>query len=181
MFFIDEIRSILLTVLVAVLTGIGRGYTFVQSKWIEYKYADANMFKPQSRYYLTEDNGHTVFDESHVRVPENCVYIEEWVDVHGYKKCVVRYQGDEIPTKWAHTPFDVPAKCPWVWVGDRGTEIDLTRTFSRFLVVGNVITLDLVMRLIRVTDRSNLIYIQSGTFNEIKFPGSGITIVSDVD
>jgi hypothetical protein len=63
-----------------------------------------------------------------------------------------------------------------VWVGDRDTEIDLTRTFNRYLVVGNRITQALVKKLIQVTDKTNLIYIESGTFKELKFPGDGLVI-----
>ena len=64
-----------------------------------------------------------------------------------------------------------------MWVGDRETEIDLTRTFNKYLVVGNIIKMELVNKLIQVNDRSNLLYIESGTFKELKFPGDGITIV----
>ena len=113
-------------------------------------------------------------------VPEDSVYVEEWVRGET-KRCVVKYEGEKIPTTWTSTPFDTNARTPWVWVGDRDTEIDLTRTFNKFLVVGNVITLDLVLKLIQVTDRTNLIYIESGTFRELKFPGDGITIEEYVD
>jgi hypothetical protein len=64
-------------------------------------------------------------------------------------------------------------------VGDRETEIDLTRTFDKFLVPGNVIKTDLVSKLIKITDHTNLIYIETKTFNQIKFPGDGITIEAD--
>jgi hypothetical protein len=114
------------------------------------------------------------------RVPEDQVYVEEWVQGET-KRCVVKYEGEEIPKLWTTTPFDKNPKTPWVWVGDRETEIDLTRTFNRFLAVGNVITLDLVLKLIKVTERTHLIYIESGTFKEIKFPGSGITIKADAE
>jgi hypothetical protein len=64
-------------------------------------------------------------------------------------------------------------------VGDKETEIDLTRTFNRFLVVGNRIELALVLKLIQVTEKTNLIYIEAGTFKECKFPGDGIAIEQD--
>jgi hypothetical protein len=92
---------------------------------------------------------------------------------------VVRYEGEEIPHDWIITPFDLTPKCPWIWVGDKETEIDLTRTFNKFLVVGNRIELALVLKLIQVTQRTNLIYIEKGTFDEKKFPGDGITIEED--
>jgi hypothetical protein len=132
--------------------------------------------RPHRRYFL----GSTEIVDDHVRVPEDQVYVEEWVQGET-KRCVVKYEGEEIPTTWTSTPFDTNARTPWVWVGDRETEIDLTRTFNKFLVVGNVITLDLVLKLIHVTESTNLIYIESGTFKELKFPGDGITIEEYVD
>jgi hypothetical protein len=109
-------------------------------------------------------------------VPEGKIYIEEWI--HGdTRRSVVRYAGEEIPKTWTTSPLEKHAKTPWVWVGDRETEIDLTRTFNKFLVVGNVIKMELVSSLIQVTQRSNLLYIEAGTFKELKFPGDGITIV----
>jgi hypothetical protein len=133
---------------------------------------------PHRQYFLGDDT--TEFDASYARVPEDTIYIEEWVQ-NGVKRCVVRYEGEEIPTSWATTPFAVEPKRPWIWVGDKETEIDLTRTFDKFLVVGNRITLDLVLRLIQVTDRTNLLYIEVGSFKELKFPGDGITIEAYVD
>lgn len=126
---------------------------------------------PHRQYFLGDEE----FDDSYTRVPEDTVYIEEWVQ-SGIKRCVVRYEGEEIPTSWTTTPLDVEPKRPWIWVGDKETEIDLTRTFDKFLVVGNRITLDLVLRLIQVTDRTALLYIEAGSFKELKFPGDGLTI-----
>lgn len=176
-----QISNLLLPVMFSVFSAVSRGYHFVQDKWIEHKYGDAlDSVEPHSRYYLSDAG--VVFDpDTDTHVPEDCVYIEEWVDTHGHKKSVVRYEGEEIPKDWKSSPFDMHAKCPWVWVGDRDTEIDLTRTFNRFLVPGNRIEMDLVCHLIQVTDRSNLIFIESGTFKEVKFPGDGITIKADVD
>jgi hypothetical protein len=113
--------------------------------------------------------------DGYLTVPERQIYIEEWVQ-GGVKKCVVRYAGEPIPREWSGTPFEKHVRSPWVWVGDRETEIDLTRTFNRYLVVGNRITSELVEKLIRVTPNTNLIYIESGTFKELKFPGDGLTI-----
>jgi hypothetical protein len=129
--------------------------------------------QPHRRYLLGAESESV---ESYSKVPEGRVYIEEWVQ-DGTKKSVVRYGGEDIPTSWTTTPFEKNAKTPWVWIGDRETEIDLTRTFNRYLVVGNVIKVELVSQLIQITDRSNLLYIESGTFKELKFPGDGITIV----
>jgi hypothetical protein len=148
----------------------------VRQAWRSLRPAIANPVQPTTRYFL----GETDPVNGHDRVPEDCVYVEEWVQGET-KRCVIKYEGEEIPTSWSTTPFDKNARTPWVWVGDRDTEIDLTRTFNKFLVVGNRITLDLVLKLIQVTERTNLIYIESGTFKELKFPGDGITIEEYVD
>lgn len=129
--------------------------------------------RPQSVYFLGSE---TESPSTFMEVPEGKIYIEEWIH-NDTKRCVVRYAGEEIPKAWRQTPFCRHPKTPWVWVGDRETEIDLTRTFNKFLVVGNVIKMDLVNKLIQVNQRSNLLYIESGTFKELKFPGDGITIV----
>jgi hypothetical protein len=149
-------------------------FNAVNNKFYAFMFPKLDTIRPHSQYFMTDDR--TVsFDEDYTRVPEDTVYIEEWVE-GTHKKCVVLYEGDEIPKTWKQSPFARVAKCPWIWVGDRDTEIDLTRTFGKFLVVGNVIELALVLKLIQITDRTNLIYIESGTFNEIKFPGDGIVI-----
>lgn len=128
--------------------------------------------RPQSVYFLGSNaEPPNLFME----VPEGKVYVEEWVH-NDTKRCMVRYAGENIPKAWRLTPFCRHPKTPWVWVGDRETEIDLTRTFNKFLAVGNVIKMDLVSQLIQVNERSNLLYIESGTFKELKFPGDGITI-----
>jgi hypothetical protein len=149
-------------------------YAILMKLWLTWFFGNVATNRPYRQYFLSDDYE---FDESFDTVPEDAVYVEEWVK-EGEKKCVVRYEGEASPQVWIESPFDQPTPpCPWVWVGDRDTEIDLTRTFNKFLVVGNVITLDLVLKLIQVTDRTNLIYIESGTFKELKFPGDGITIV----
>lgn len=140
--------------------------------WNAYWYPAPVELTPTTRYFI----GYPSIDlESHLTVPQGAVYIEEWVR-ESTKKCVVRYAGDKIPRSWTESPFDKNPRAPWIWVGDRQTEIDLTRTFNKFLVVGNRITSDLVEALIRVTPKTKLIYIQSGTFKELEFPGGGLTI-----
>lgn len=129
--------------------------------------------RPKRRYYLSEEHEFDLNDEI---VPEDCVYIEEWINQSGEKKCVVRYEGEDIPQEWKGTPFDIPAQCPWLWVGDRTTEIDLTRAFQKFLVPGNEIRMELVERLIHITESTDLVYIELGTFKDQKFPGEGILI-----
>lgn len=145
-------------------------YTYALSLWTQLSPVQLVRL-PHRQYFLGDEE----FDGTQTRVPEDTVYIEDWVQ-NGIKRCVVRYEGEEIPTSWTTTPFDVEPKRPWIWVGDKETEIDLTRTFDKFLVVGNRITLDLVLRLIQITERTNLLYIQAGSFKELKFPGEGLTI-----
>lgn len=152
-------------------------YVNVRATWRNYYPQVTDSTRPHKYYFL--DNGIDDPDTFN-RVPEDQVYIEEWVEGET-KRWIVKYEGDMIPKSWSSTPFDKNPKTPWVWVGDRETEIDLTRTFNRFLAVGNVINLDLVLKLIKITERTNLIYIESGTFKELKFPGDGITIQEYVD
>jgi hypothetical protein len=129
--------------------------------------------RPKRRYYLSEVYE---FDPEDEVVPEECVYVEEWINEKGEKKCIVRYEGDPIPQEWNGTPFDVPAQCPWLWIGDKTTEIDLTRAFHKFLVPGNEIRMELVEQLIHITESTDLIYIELGTFKDQKFPDEGILI-----
>lgn len=145
--------------------------------FLYFVFETAPTHKPVRRYFLSDDDE---FDESYTRVPEDAVYIEEWIQ-DNTKKCRVLYEGEEIPNAWEGTPFDKKAKLPWIWVGDKETEIDLTKTFNKFVVPGNCIKLDLVEKLIQITENSHLIYIEYGTFEEIEFPGEGITIEEDAE
>lgn len=147
--------------------------SFLMNLWLNWFFRNAAQNRPYQRYFLSDDYE---FDESFETVPEDAVYVEEWVK-DGEKKCVVRYEGEAIPQEWFRTPFDLPVPpCPWVWVGDKETELDLTRTFQKFLVPGNRILLDLVLKLIQVNERTHLIYIDALTFDEHEFPGDGVTI-----
>jgi hypothetical protein len=147
-------------------------YQFLRKTWDEYQYPTLDIIRPHTQFFLSDPRK---FSDSYDTVPEDAVYIEDWVE-HGVKRSVIRYPGEAIPRVWSQSPFRKHPKTPWVWVGDRETEIDLTRTFNRFLIVGNRITSELVKKLINVTERTNLIYIESGTFKELKFPGGGLTI-----
>lgn len=152
-------------------------YPMIISFWMQYWNPVPVEVSPIARYFLglpSEDM------EKYLTVPEKMVYVEEWV-AGSTKKLVVRYSGETIPRNWSESPLDKTARCPWVWVGDRHTEIDLTRTFEKFLVVGNRITSDLVRQYICMTPQSKLMYIQAGTFKELEFPGDGITIEEYVD
>lgn len=134
---------------------------------------EEDISRPRRAYFLSDTP--IEYDDTYSHVPEDAVYIEEWVR-GDEKRCVVRYEGEGIPETYDTTPWDVKAKCPWVWVGDKETEIDLTRTFNKFVVAGNRIEVDLVAHLIQFSDRTKLVYIESGTFKEQEFPGDGIVI-----
>jgi hypothetical protein len=172
-----EISRVLVLIMYALMAKTLQGYHFVKDKYLEYKYA-SDEIKPTDRYFLSSKGREDHFNSFDV-VPTDWIYIEEWNDTKGHKKNVVKYGGDKIPDVWEATPFDLPpAKCPWVWVGDRETEVDLTRTFDKFLVPGNLLTPELVSKL---SDQTTLIYIETKTFNQVKFPGDGITIEADVE
>ncbi len=175
---LDEISRIFLLIMYSLLAKAVNGYHFVKDKYLEYKYT-TDSINPTERYFLTSEGRNDHFNSFNV-VPTDWVYIEEWMDTKGHKKMIALYEGEIVPTTWSHTPFELPpARCPWVWVGDKETEIDMTRTFDKFLVPGNEIRMELVAKLIKITDRTNLIYIESGTLNEVEFPGDGIVIETD--
>ncbi len=153
-------------------------YNFLYSYWtlVRTWYSPP---KATRRYFLSD---YDEYDESYTRVPEGAVYIEEWMNEQGTKLCYVRYEGYELDSEEHANPFTVqlkPARSPWIWIGDEETEIDLTRTFNKFLIPGNVIRLDLVEKLIHITETTNLVYIEAGTFETKKFPGDGILIEED--
>lgn len=175
-----EISRVLLLIMYSLLSKAVTSYHFVKDKYLEYKYA-TDEINPTERYFLTPE-GRDNNVEGVDQVPDGWVYVEEWMDIKGNKKMMVLYEGDLVPIVWGMSPFEKPpAKCPWVWVGDKETEIDLTRTFDKFLVPGNVLKKELVSKLIKMTDHTNLIYIETKTFNQVKFPGDGITIEADVE
>ena len=160
---------------------VSSAMAFVHTQWTETVYpflwwtlywTPPAEVLPATRYFLGMQSEDL---DKHLTVPEKEIYIEEW-HRGDLKKCVVKYSGETIPRSWTESPFDKVVQSPWVWVGDRETEIDLTRTFNRFLVVGNRITKELVHHYVCVTPRTKLMYIESGTFKELDFPGDGITI-----
>jgi hypothetical protein len=174
---LQELSEVLMTVFVALFTGVLRGYHAAKDKYVRYKYSSSGDC-PTVRYFLTEDSREEY--DKHTIVPHGLVYVEEWVDTKGHKKARVLYEDQVIPRPTS--PFSLPsARCPWVWVGDLETEIDLTRTFDKFLVPNNRITQELVSRLVKITDHTNLIYVETRTFNRVKFPGDGIIIHEDTD
>jgi hypothetical protein len=131
--------------------------------------------RPHRRYLLSDEGD--VFEESMTRVPEYAIYVEEWFDTHGNKRCRILYDGEEIPHSWTSSPFDKEPKRPWVWIGNAASEIDLTRTFDKYLVVGNKITPEFLSHIL---PGRNVAYMDPVTFNQHEFPEQGITIEENV-
>jgi hypothetical protein len=128
-----------------------------------------------TRYLLSDEYDSDDFEYS--RVPENSILIEEWVK-DGVKKCNLFYEGEE----WVgdrYSPFEQPARVPWIWIGDKTTEVDLTTAMQKYMVVGNTIRLDLILHMIQVRENTNIVYIDVRTLEEVKFPADGVKIVQD--
>lgn len=152
-------------------------YTTLIDLWVQFWswWGNESTTQPNKQFFLSKDlvNFHPGYEV----VPEGAIYVEEWKS-KGETLLRIRYSGELIPQNWFHNPFEEQAKQPWVYVGDKKTETDLTRTFNRFLVVGNEIRQELVDHLITDQD-ADLIYIAPRTFEELKFPGEGIRIQHD--
>ena len=87
-----------------------RTITYVYTRvtgFCQWYWCEVSIDAPNRRYFLSDEHE---YDESYTRVPENSVYIEEWVRA-GEKKCKVLYEGEDIPEYWETSPFDIPAKC----------------------------------------------------------------------
>lgn len=152
-----------------------RLFTSAKRAYNNYVYPELDSIRPHHQYYMTSTK--IEFQPSDEVVPDNCIYVEEWVH-NGKKLCVIKYSGETIPDTWRESPFEKDAQRPWVWIGDRKTETDMTRAFNKFLVVGNIITDELIGHL---TTATNIFYIESGTFKELNFPEDGLVIKEYVD
>ena len=126
---------------------------------------------------------HVLSDDSDVedldiltRVPEDAIVIEEW-EKGGVKKCILFYEGEEIINN-TFDPFEEEAHVPWIWIGDKKTEVDLTSAMQKYMAVGNVIRLDLILHLIQVHHDTDIVYVDARTLEEVKFPASGVRIVA---
>jgi len=113
------------------------------------------------------------------RVPEDTIYIEEWVKP-GRKRCVLFYEGEEI-TRETFDPFVDEPHVPWIWIGDKKTEVDLTHAMQKYMAVGNTIRLDLILHMIQVHYDTEIMYVDARTLEEVKFPASGVRIVATND
>ena len=125
-------------------------------------------------YYILSDE----YDQDEVddmkRVPEDAILIEEW-EKEGVKKCNLFYEGEEI-VRNRFNPFAVQPSIPWIWIGDKKTEVDLTAAMQKYMVAGNVIALDLILHMIQVHHDTEIVYIDARTLEEVKFPAKGVSI-----
>lgn len=108
------------------------------------------------------------------RVPEDSILIEEW-EKDGVKRCNLFYEGDEI-VRNRFNPFAAEPYVPWIWIGDKNTEVDLTAAMQKYMAVGNVIAVDLILHLIQVHHDTEIVYIDARTLEEVKFPAKGVSI-----
>lgn len=146
------------------------------------------MFGPEPKthkisYYVLSDEYDQDEAEEMERVPEDTIFIEEW-EKDGVKKCNLFYECEEIQ-RGVYNPFTQEPYVPWIWIGDKKTEVDLTAAMEKYMAVGNVIALDLILHLIQVHHDTEIVYIDARTFEEVKFPNKGVRIrarnVNDIE
>jgi len=125
-------------------------------------------------YYILSDEYDQDEVDDMIRVPEDAIFIEEW-EKEGVKKCNLFYDSDTI-VRNRFDPFTQDAHVPWIWIGDKKTEVDLTAAMQKYMVVGNVIALDLILHLIQVHHDTEIVYIDARTLEEVKFPAKGVSI-----
>lgn len=128
-------------------------------------------FETANRKYLLSD--YDEYDPSMTHVPEDAIYVEEWERDGEFRRRLL-YECEEI-VPYEGNPFR-PYKTPWIWIGDVTTGVDLTEAVGRYLMPGNTITLDLLLRFIRCTTDTSLMFIDPRTMEPTKFPSQGIRI-----
>jgi len=126
-----------------------------------------------SRKYLLGE--YEEFDESMTHVPEDCIYVEEWVKGKETRRRII-YELEEI-TPYVGNPFDT-FRLPWTWIGDVSTDVDITDAVSKYLMPGNEIRLDLLLLFLRPHDKMEIRYVHPASGDEFLFPNSGVSIGS---
>jgi len=142
-------------------------YSFL--KWL---LTTPQQYPKVTRYLLSDEFDSD--DTERTRVPENSILIEQWESETGQKRCNLFYEGEEPISN--SNPFVQPPEVPWIWIGDKTTEVDLTAAMQKYLVVGNVIRLDLILHMIQVRENTQIVYINPRTLEEVKFPADGVKI-----
>lgn len=127
---------------------------------------------PTKVYFISDEHEYEPTYKN-IPIPEKAFYIEEW-ERNGQKKLRIQYEGEYI-TDYEGDPF-ASVKVPWIWVGVKETETDLTHTFNKFLVPGNIIYPDFIEMLV---PDGKVIYIDSKSLKETEFPEDGLLIEAD--
>jgi len=133
-----------------------------------------DLKKNKISYYILADEYDDDDIEDMERVPEDSIVIEEW-EYEGEKRCNLFYEA-ELITRRVRDPFEKEPYVPWLWIGDKKTEVDLTAAMDKYMVVGNVIGLDLILHMIQVHHDTQIVYIDARTLEEVKFPNKGVSI-----
>lgn len=124
-----------------------------------------------ARKYLLGE--YTEYDESMTHVPEDCIYVEEWVKGNEIRRRII-YELEEI-TPYIGNAFD-PIHVPWTWIGDVSTDVDITSAVDRYLMPGNEIRLDLLLLFLRPHSHMEIRYMHPALNQELLFPNSGVSI-----
>jgi len=128
-----------------------------------------------ARKYLMGE--YSEYDENELatlsRVPEGCIYVEEWVKGNQTRRRIV-YELEEI-TPYIGNPFD-PVRRRWTWIGDVSTDVDITAAVEKYLMPGNEIRLDLLLMFLNCHDDMEIRYVDPASGEELLFPNSGVSI-----
>jgi hypothetical protein len=124
-----------------------------------------------ARKYLIGE--YTEFDENMTHVPEDCIYVEEWMKGEEVRRRLV-YELEEI-TPFIGNPFD-PVKLPWTWIGDISTDVDITMAVDRYLMPGNEIRLDLLLLFLNSHSNMEICYVDPASGQAVLFPNKGVRI-----
>ena len=143
--------------------------------WILNPYPEAKKIS----YYLLSDEYDPDEADDMERVPEDSIFIQEW-EKENMKRCVLFYEGEEI-VRDGPDPFDLEPEVPWIWIGDKKTEVDLTSAMQKYMVAGNTIRLDLILHMIQVHHDTEIVYVDARTLTEVKFPAEGVEILAKDD
>ena len=116
------------------------------------------------------------YDESMTHVPEDCIYVEEWVKGDQVRRRIL-YELEEI-TPFIGNPFD-PVKTPWDWIGDVSTEVDITAAVDRYVMAGNEIRLDLLFLFLKAHADVEIRYTDPSSGELRLFPNKGVRIAAN--
>jgi hypothetical protein len=126
-----------------------------------------------SHFYLNKE----YLNEEYVLDGEILVHDYYWVGEHphwfGHRK-VVQYGMEQVQLE--NPNIHKQPTTPWVWIGIKETEEDLTETLNDYVVVGNVLKPELLNRFLQNPEHT-IQYIDSRSFDMIPIPENGIRIL----